>query len=139
MKCPSCLMENASNAEQCKSCGISFETGTALSPQSSDYVGDYFGFRRMVTPFWIKISHMLGMFAIMIVSGIAIAFPYVFAHSTSEDMRVRLGGILLLIVGNLVWRMLCEGAIVIFSMHSLLMSLDDRARWIAEVGVFQKN
>ncbi len=40
----------------------------------------------------------------------------------------RLGGVFLLLVGNLVWRMMCEGAILLFSLHELLVSIDTRAK-----------
>ena len=40
-------------------------------------------------------------------------------------------GILALIFGNLAWRMLCEGAILLFSLHEILVSLEDKADFLA--------
>ena len=46
----------------------------------------------------------------------------------------RVGGILVLLVGNLVWRMMCEGAILLFSLHELLVSIDTRAKALVRQG-----
>ncbi len=40
-------------------------------------------------------------------------------------------GILALIFGNLAWRMLCEAAILLFSLHEILVSLEDKADFLA--------
>jgi hypothetical protein len=46
---------------------------------------------------------------------------------TSRDALV-VGGLTLLGVGNIVWRVLCEMAILLFRVHEALLSLDDKAR-----------
>lgn len=138
MKCPDCMMDNAKEARFCRYCNLHFATRTRSKPPGAGSVGNYFGFRQMVTPFWIQISYVLGITIIVTVAAVAIAFPYLFATASVEDLWVRAGGVLLLLVGNLIWRVLCEGAIVVFRMYSLLMSLDDRARWIGEMEAVQQ-
>jgi hypothetical protein len=38
----------------------------------------------------------------------------------------RLGGIAVLLIGNRIWRTMFEGAILLFSLHGLLVSIDMR-------------
>jgi hypothetical protein len=38
------------------------------------------------------------------------------------------------VIGNLVWRILCEGAILLFSLHELLVSIDTRTGLLVQQG-----
>jgi hypothetical protein len=77
---------------------------------------------------------VFGAFAITLLSIVAISFPEIFTRYGDDSSRVVLGGILLLVAGNLVWRMMCEGAILLFSLHETLVSLDDKARSFCTTG-----
>ena len=46
---------------------------------------------------------------------------------TSQDTLL-VGRLVLLIVGNILWRVLCEIAILLFHMHETCAKLDDKAR-----------
>jgi hypothetical protein len=74
---------------------------------------------------------LIGVVAITIVSIFAIVSPDTFAAYGGDSTRVMFMGILLLVLGNLVWRMLCEGAILLFSLHEILVSLEDTAELLA--------
>jgi hypothetical protein len=128
MKCPECLFENDERASKCRYCGYKFITDESHPGREAGYFGQYFGFRKLITPTLIIASHVLGAFAITLLSVVAMIFPEFFTRYGDDSSRVVLGGILLLVAGNLVWRMMCEGAILLFSLHETLVSLDDKAR-----------
>ena len=127
MKCPECLGVNDNEATKCKSCGYKFTTQEASLDTHEGIVGRYFGFRKLITPALIKLSYLLGALAITFFSGIAIMFPDTFATYGRDSTVVVFIGIVVLVLGNLAWRMLCEGAILIFSLHEILVSLEDKA------------
>jgi len=127
MKCPECLGVNDNEAATCRSCGYKFTTQDAPPERSEGSVGRYFGFRKLITPALIKSSYLLGALAITFSSIMAILFPDIFTGYGGDSTRVVLMGILVLVLGNLVWRMLCEGAILLFSLHDVVVSLEDKA------------
>lgn len=43
-------------------------------------------------------------------------------------------GVAALVMGNLVWRIMCEGAILLFSLHELLVSIDTRTGLLVRQG-----
>lgn len=135
MKCPECLFENANEALTCVACGHKFLTQEATTGTYSDYLRQYFGFRKLITPSLIRWSYLFGALAITMMSAIAIVFPHTFTEYGDNSDRVVFGGILLLFAGNVVWRMMCEGAILVFSLHEILVSLDDKAKsLVAAIG-----
>jgi len=131
MKCPECLGVNDNEATKCKSCGYKFTTQEASPDTHEGIVGRYFGFRKLITPALIKLSYLLGALAITFFSGIAIMFPDTFATYGRDSTVVVFIGIVVLVLGNLAWSMLCEGAILIFSLHEILVSLEDKADLLA--------
>jgi hypothetical protein len=131
MKCPECLGVNDNEATTCKSCGYRFRTQEASPDTHENFIGRYFGFRKLITPALIKFSYLVGALAITFCSVIGIFFPNTFTAYGRDSTRVVLIGILVLVFGNLAWRMLCEGAILLFSLHEILLSLDDKAELLA--------
>ena len=77
-------------------------------------MGDFFGFRTMVSSIIIKILYIAGVISI-IISAFYLFFEFDF-----------LRGFFVLIIGNLVWRLTCEAVIVIFSIHDKLSSIDSK-------------
>jgi hypothetical protein len=131
MKCPECLFNNDNEVKKCVACGYRFNQQGVSSETKEDFVWRYFGFRKLVTPALIKLSHLIGVVAITIVSIFAIVSPDTFAAYGGDSTRVMIMGMLVLVLGNLVWRMLCEGAILLFSLHEILVSLEDTAELLA--------
>jgi len=80
----------------------------------------YFSFRKMVSTHLIKVIYILGLIAITI-GGIGMIVAG--ADQYNGEVFV-LGGIALLIIGNLLWRILCEGWILLFSIHDILGSIE---------------
>jgi len=79
---------------------------------------DFFAFRRMLSASIVRILYVLGM--------VALTFIGVVLLLSVNEPLVSMGGFLLITVGNLIWRLLCESMILAFSMHELLASIDRR-------------
>lgn len=100
-------------------------------------IRQYFEFRTLITPFWIQLSYLMGAFGITMISVMAIIAPHTFAGYDNDTKHIVASGAILLFVGNIIWRMLCEGVILFFSIHSLLVSIDNRAESLATAEVTQ--
>jgi Domain of unknown function (DUF4282) len=89
----------------------------------------YFSFERMITTTFVKALYFLGFIAIT-AAGVALT---VWAGMKLNDATIArdLGwryvaaGVALAILGNLVWRVFCELWVVLFGIHSELVSLRD--------------
>lgn len=87
----------------------------------------YFSFERMVTTTFVKVLYFLGLIAIT-AAGVALA---VWAGLKLSDATIArdLGwryvaaGVGLVILGNIVWRVFCELWVVLFGIHSELVSI----------------
>ena len=87
----------------------------------------YFSFERMITTTFVKALYFLGFIAIT-VSGVALA---VWAGiklneaTIARDLgwRYVAAGVGMVILGNLVWRIFCELWVVLFGIHSELVSM----------------
>jgi len=99
-------------------------TGPPAPPSDSPgFWGDYFSFRKMISIAWIKFMYVLGAFGIIIGSLIIVV-------RAAEDGEPGwfLGALLLLVFGNLAWRLTCETAIVFFGIHEALVSIDRKTK-----------
>ena len=74
----------------------------------------FFGFRQMVSTALIKFFYILGVI-VLTIGGIVMLFQ------GGENALIGLGAI---IFGNLVWRIICEGWILVFSIHDILGSIE---------------
>ena len=87
----------------------------------------YFSFERMVTTTFVKFLYFLGLIAIT-AAGVTLA---VWAGLKLNDATIArdLGwryvaaGVGLVILGNIVWRVFCELWVVLFGIHSELVSI----------------
>jgi hypothetical protein len=89
--------------------------------------GGYFSFRTMVSPMLIKIVYVLGILGI-IGGGIMLTMQILLGKFSEyiitigdEKTTAIIIGVLFILVGNLLWRVLCEVLIVLFSMHEVLV------------------
>ena len=88
-----------------------------------------------MTPQLIKVVYIVGACFITAAGLLSILSPETLNEYEAGPILTRVGGILVLLVGNLVWRiMMCEGAILLFSLHELLVSIDTRARVLVMQG-----
>ena len=87
----------------------------------------YFSFERMITTTFVKELYFLGFIAIT-VAGIALA---VWAGMKLNDAAIArdlgwryvVAGVAMAILGNVVWRVFCELWVVLFGIHSELVSI----------------
>lgn len=128
MKCPQCLAENDVSAMKCSACDHVFAPQRVKSTQYTSFYAEYFAFRELVTPQLIKVVYIVGACFITSAGLVSILSPETLNEYDVGPILSRLGGVFLLLVGNLVWRMMCEGAILLFSLHELLVSIDTRAK-----------
>jgi len=90
-------------------------------------MGAYFSFERMITTTFVKVLYFLGFIALT-AAGVALA---VWAGMQLNDATISraLGwryvafGVTLVLVGNIVWRVFCELWVVLFGIHSELVSV----------------
>ncbi|MBL1430305.1 MAG: DUF4282 domain-containing protein [Robiginitomaculum sp.] len=88
----------------------------------------FFGFKRMVSPFFIGIAYVLGLFSIIVATiAILLKGPHLTLAKYGFDFEsgllvtacyicIVLGGLISLFI----WRFICEMMIVLFGIHSLL-------------------
>jgi hypothetical protein len=128
MKCPQCFAEHDGSAQKCSVCEHVFAPLRVKSVGYISFYAEYFSFRELVTPQLIKVVYIVGACFITAAGLLSILSPESLDEYAVAPMFTRLGGIMVLLVGNLVWRMMCEGAILLFSLHELLVSIDTRAK-----------
>jgi len=132
MKCPNCGLINPESAQRCD-CGYNFDKGLVIKGENVDkpletkdetnqkiYKGGFLSFHIMLSGLLIKILYIVGMVVITI-GGIIVIYQGSDMYRDGEAFV--LGGIAVIIFGNLLWRILCEGCIVIFSLHETTLSI----------------
>ncbi len=84
---------------------------------------DITGFDKFLTPSLIKIVYWIGIVGIIITSLLTIftAFSYY-----GGGIRQVFGGIVILVVGLIFWRVICEGIILSFKVYDRLTEIRDR-------------
>ncbi len=88
-------------------------TNKANKLNGSNGFSDFFSFRKMISSTFIQIIYVIGAIAIIIVS-IAMIIGDVNGSYTSDGIESAWGGVLLLTLGNIIWRVLCEAWIIFF-------------------------
>lgn len=94
--------------------------------------GDFLSFRTMISASLIKVVYILGMLGIFI-GGLVIIIGAIAAgqrlYGTTIDVLVGvLWGIGVIVVGNTLWRIFCEGLMLAFSIQESLTSIESRLR-----------
>jgi hypothetical protein len=134
MKCPQCFTENDAAATKCSVCAQALSPPKVTPVRYTSFYAEYFAFRELVTPQLIKVVYIVGACFMTAAGVLSILSPDTLAEYEGGSILTRLGGIAVLLIGNLVWRMMCEGAILLFSLHELLVSIDTRAGVLVRQG-----
>ena len=129
MQCPKCSLENPANTMWCD-CGYEFSTGKvdeihkpAARRERNDLTDGYFSFEKMISPTLIKVVYVIGMVSI-ILGAIYIAFASTKETEDTARLLKIVSALLLAVVGNLLWRLVCEQVILLFNIHERLASID---------------
>jgi len=96
----------------------------STSPDTEQRKGEdeftrFFSFRGMITPYLIKIIYPIGIIVILIE---AIVIPKQM-FLLSAQMKVIMF-LLIFAGGNIGWRIVCEGMILLYSIHEILASME---------------
>ena len=134
MKCPQCFTENDVSATKCSVCERALSTQRVKSVRYTSFYAEYFAFRELVTPQLIKVVYLVGACFITAAGLLSIVAPDALDEYEAGPIVTRLGGVAVLLIGNLMWRMVCEGAILLFSLHELLVSIDTRVGVLVRQG-----
>lgn len=92
----------------------------------------YFSFRKLITPYFVRTIYTIG-FAALTAAGIGWAV-WAGMRLNNKTLPTRQAvyyiaiGVGVVLVGNLVWRMICEFWLLLFNMHGLLASIDKAVR-----------
>jgi len=107
-------------------------------PEREGERGGFFSFHTMISPAAIKIIYVLGILGltcggiVMILMGLDLMGLgteklNIFGIQTPINKQILIG-IALIVLGNLVWRFLCEGWILLFRMCDILGSIEKQLR-----------
>ena len=145
MRCVECFFENPSGARRCRICRTALpdDAGLAASEtptrEATHRRGGFFSFGTLITPACIQVAYVIGAAVITLASlfMVALVLTGVAPEYTDTNRDALLvGGLSLLGIGNLLWRVLCEMVMLLFRIHEVLLELDDKARsligWLAE-------
>lgn len=90
-------------------------------------MGAYFSFERMITTTFVKVVYFLGFIAITAAGVVLTVWAGMQLNdatiSRSLGWRYVAMGLALVIAGNIVWRVFCELWVVLFGIHSELVSV----------------
>jgi hypothetical protein len=138
--CPQCKTDNHPETLKC-SCGYQFRPVGDRSPlplkpeaveleASSSHTG-FFSFQTFISPLVIKMIYLLGVMGIVTASitvGMMPAEHLLPDVPLSPRVKSILLSVLIFLIGNLVWRMVCEMWMVFFSMRTTLALIARRLK-----------
>jgi len=85
-------------------------------------VQDYLSFRLLIAPTVVKLVYTAA--AILFTIG-GVWYVFHIITTPTEPMSHAVRGVAVLVVGNLLWRLICEVWILFFNMHNTLTSIAD--------------
>jgi hypothetical protein len=92
----------------------------------------YFSFRKVITTYFVRTIYALG-FIVLTLAGLGLA-AWAGLRLNDAIIPTRTGvyliaaGAGIALVGNLVWRMICEFWLLLFNMHTLLASIENQMK-----------
>ncbi len=90
--------------------------------------GDFFSFRKMITPQFIQVIYIIGA-ALITFGGIGMMFNGQRDSGYGSNPFSGFGvGLIVIAAGNLFWRIWCEFIIVIFRVNQSLKSIDEKTK-----------
>ena len=145
MRCLECFFENRPGARRCRGCGATLPIvrepalSETFAGQRAHHRGGFFSFGTLITPTVIQVAYFIGAAVITLASLLTVGLVLVGVAPEYTDKNrdaLLFGGLTLLGIGNILWRVLCEMGMLVFRIHEALMDLDDKAR--ALIGLLVK-
>ncbi len=148
MRCVECFFENPSGVRRCRICRATLpaDTEPASSPPSSlpsspasletlaidtrHRRGGFFSFGTLITPAAIQVAYIIGAVLITLAGVLIVTLVLTGVASEYTDTNrdaLLFGGLTVLGIGNLLWRVLCEMVMLLFRILEALLELDDKA------------
>ena len=90
---------------------------------------DFLDFKLFITKSFMKIIYIIG--AVLITLGgfaMMVGGSFSSIYGLPLGLSGVLGGLALLTLGHLAWRLICESIIIIFSIHDSLVSIDNKTK-----------
>jgi hypothetical protein len=84
---------------------------------AENWLVDFFAFKLFITKPFIRIIYVIGVLGLI--------FSSFYAMFSVDQV---LWGIMLLVLGNIMWRIVCEVEMVVFHIHDLVKSLENELR-----------
>jgi hypothetical protein len=85
-------------------------------------------FRKLITNTIIKTVYVLGVMLCLLSGLFAALIPFTLSsepRAPNAEIKGIILGLAIAIGGNLIWRLICEGWIILFSIHEILASIED--------------
>lgn len=96
-------------------------------------MGRFFSFETLITTDFVRAFYLLGMIVISL-AGTFFLLGFGRGVLTIEiPGNTRIVGAVLLILGNLVWRIICEGWILFFRMHESLVEIQTNTQILKQL------
>ena len=114
----------------CPNCGadvsdIEENEEIALNNQVDNQDSGFWSFKKMISTTLIKILYVLGMIGINITGIIMLVRASNMRYGTTGMV---LTGLAIIVLGNLLWRIICEGWILLFIIHDTLVSIENKIK-----------
>ena len=88
---------------------------------------EFLSFRKFISPIVIKILYLIGVLAIVLFGLYMFFMSFNFLkNGFGTFLMYFFGSILLIIIGNLTWRISCETMLLLFSMNDELKKLNNK-------------
>jgi hypothetical protein len=81
----------------------------------------FLSFRTLITPTMVKVLYVAGVLFVTLAG----MFSIFTRESTPQSQLV---GIIIIVLGNILWRVICEGMILFYSIHDILASMEREQR-----------
>jgi len=127
-KCPNCSKEVEDDSSFCPKCQhtkpgfVPYHSRKQKKPANPKCAEKqqidsslFFSFKTLISKSIIQFVYVLGLIA-------TIGYSVYLIREENNIQQV----LLLLIFGNLLWRLVCEGAILMFNIHHFLGSIDEK-------------
>ncbi len=85
-------------------------------------MGEFFRFKKMISLTLIKVLYVIGV-VVLTIAGLIIMFG---GARYGEGALAFIYGLGVIVLGNLVWRLICEAGILLFALYDEVKSINEK-------------